>query len=316
MSNSIVYIHEGFNNPGDCFSYAGARHYIHQILPVVYEQSVALRSTHDIPSRLDLSGPDLVVFTGAPWFWENCTNSVKYAGAYAHLQMMRDVRKIAVGIGSCFLAVHSKSRIESIIRSESKALKDFWSCFDTIIVRDILTWWVLSLLGIEAILAPCPSVAVGEWYGAFPGAGNTIVLSEPLEMNFIYTYLTEDDERFYLMETDRLVKAGASTMAWIIRDRSTLPHISLKSMCQEIVQAKASRFFTARVHAALVAMGLGLQGNLLALDSRALSAKLYGADLVGSKASAFETLSANLEPIAPAAVDIRDAINCSLEALL
>lgn len=313
MPNSLLYVYDGFRNPGDCFSYAGARHYIHQAIPVVCEQSVTLESTRDLPSRLDLSGPDLLVFAGAPWFWEGCTRSVKYAGAYAHLQMMSGVRKIAVGVGSCFLAAHGKSAIESIVRSEGKDLKRFWDLFDAIIVRDILAWWILSLVGVEAILAPCPSVAVGEWFGKYPGEGGTVILLEPLEENFMYPYLSKGDEPFYQATVDRLAKGGACCMEWVNLDRSALPSRSLKSMCREIVETHASRFFTARVHAALVAVGLGLQGDLLALDSRALSASLCGATLVGDQAEAFYALSASLESSAPPVADIRDAIHCSLE---
>lgn len=316
MSNSILYVYEGFKNPGDGFSYCGARHYINESIPVVCEQSAMLRSTRDIPSRLDLSGPDLVVFAGAPWFWEGCTKSVKYAGAYAFLQMTPNVKKVAIGVGSCFLANHTKSMIETIVKSESKELQLFWKFFDLIIVRDILAWWILSLVGVDAILAPCPSIAVGDWYGRISINHGTVILSEPLEKNFMYSYMAKEDEAFYLAMVERLAKEGASDMAWVRKDRSTLASRSLKSMCREVEAAQASTFFTARVHAALVAMGMGLRGDLLALDSRALSAKLHGANLIGSHAEAFCDLSDQLEAAAPPVADVGRAIHHSLETLL
>lgn len=316
MSNSVLYVYEGFRNPGDSFSYCGARHYINESIPVVCEQGAMLRSTKDIPSRLDLSGPDLVVFAGAPWFWEGCTKSVKYAGAYAFLQMTPNVRKVAIGVGSCFLANHTKSAIESIIKSEHKELQLFWKSFDLIIVRDILAWWILSLVGVDAVLAPCPSIAVGNWYGRISVDSGTVILSEPLEKNFMYSYMSKEDETSYLAMVERLTKAGAANMEWVLKDRSTLASRSLKSMCQEVEAAQASTFFTARVHAALVAMGMGLRGDLLALDSRALSAKLHGATLVGSHAEAFCGLSDQLEAVAPPVADIGDSIHHSLETLL
>ena len=315
MSCSVLYVYEGFKNPGDSFSYCGARHYIHQTIPVVAEQGVNLRSTRDLLSRLEFSGPDLLVFAGAPWFWEGCSRSVKYAGAHAMLQMHKDVRKLAVGVGSCFLAGHSKERIEAITKEEAANLRQFWGQFDTIIVRDVVAWWMLAMVGVESILAPCPSVAVGEWFGRMQGGSGTVILSENLEKNFMYAYLSEADRAFYQERVARLLGAGASEMPWIAKDRSTLASRSLQSMCREIASKGASTFFTARVHAALVAMGMGLRGELMALDSRALSARLFGAELVGRQAEAFCRLSEDLERSAPSAEVVGDAIRSALEGL-
>jgi hypothetical protein len=316
MSHSILYVYEGFKNPGDSFSYSGTRHYLHKTLDIVCEQSVALRSTRDLPNLLELSGPELVVFAGAPWFWEGSTRSVKYAGAYALMQMTRAVPKIAVGVGSCFLAEHTLPLIEKIVAQESKELRQFWGSFDGIIVRDILAWWILDQVGVPAILAPCPSIAVGDWFGKTHATDGLVVLSEPLEKNFMYSYLSREDELFYRTTVHHLMQKGASCMEWVSNDRSKMGSRSLKSMCKELIGSEAENFFTARVHAALVAMGMGFRGDLLALDSRALSARLYGAELVGSRAEAFYGLSECLEATAPSPEGIEESIHHCLETIL
>jgi len=132
----------------------------------------------------------------------------------------------------------------------------------------------------------------------------------------MYSYLSKEDQAWYAQTVDRWRQEGAAVVPWVTRDRSRLASRSLKRMCQEIEAAQASEFFTARVHAALVASGMGLGGELQALDSRALSAQLYGVDLVGRRAEAFCHLSDQFGSVAPPPADIEGSIRSSLEALL
>jgi len=289
-NNSVLYVYDGFNNPGDAFSYCGTRHYVNAA-GVACEHSVRLRDTRDLPSRLDLSGPDLVVFAGAPWLWEGCVRSEKYAAAYALLKSCAGAGKIAVGVGSCFLAAHTLPVLAAAVDRDRRELSEFWGLFDRVIVRDVLAWWILDRAGVKASLAVCPSVAVGEWYGRLKPAGGKAILSEPLESNFIYRYIPEADREFYSAACSRLRAGGAPEVEWVTRDRAALASRSVKSMSRAIEETGASEFFTARVHAALVAAGLGLKGELQALDSRSLSARLYGIKLVGPQAGAFEEIA-------------------------
>jgi len=316
MAYSLLYVFEGFKNPGDGFSQAGARYFLHEAIRVVCEQNVNLRSTRDLPSLLDLSGPDMIVYAGAPWFWEGCTDSKKYAAAFALNQMARGYPKVALGVGSCFLSAHDLPAIDRILTAEGEVLRRFWSGFDLIVVRDALAWWILHRLGLKATLAPCPSIAVEAWFGLAAGADGLVILGEPLKKNFMYQYLGEHDEAFYRKSLQDLVLSGGTILEWIPKNRVHLASRSLTGICREIRAADCARFFTARVHAALVATGLGLRGSLMALDSRALSASLCGVRLVGPQADFFLSLEAALGRETPAPADVGSAIHQGLEAIL
>lgn len=312
---SVLYVSDDFSNPGDCFSYCGARHYVNEA-GVACEERVALRSTRDLPCRISISGPDLVVFAGAPWFWHGCTRSPKYAAAYALLRVCSGARLLAVGAGSCYLGGMTHGKLEAAVDAEAAALKDFWSLFDRVIVRDALAWWLLDRVGVKAELAPCPSLAVGEWYGRAPAGTGPLLLSEPLEKNFIHSYIQEADRKYYSEECRRLRTGGSAEFEWITADRTALPGRSVRTVCGAIAQSRAGEFFTARVHAALVAKGLGLGGRLQPLDSRALSASLCGVGLAGPQAEVFLELGEKAARNAPAVSDTRRAVVSALEGII
>lgn len=312
MTNSVLYIHEGFENPGDCFSYSGARHYINKI-GVVYEQSVCLKTTSDIPSLLGVSGPDYLVFAGAPWLWDQCTKSTKYIAAYALLNMARGVKKLAIGVGSCFLAQHCDYALADFIRNERQALIDFWSHFDAIIVRDILAWKIFESIGISATLAPCPSIAASEWFGRSSLAEGELVLAEDLEHNFMFDFMRPDDFNYYKQRLDASKDRNGKEILWVGNNRVGGHARSLRSICEEIKSANCRNFFTARVHAALVASSLGLDGELMVLDSRALSAEIHGIKLCGPQAASLLSVAEKLRQAAPAPQKIADAIAQALD---
>lgn len=312
MTNSVLYIHEGFENPGDCFSYCGARHYVNKI-GVVYEQSVCLKTTSDIPSLLGISGPDYLVFAGAPWLWDQCTNSKKYIASYALLSMARDVKKIAIGVGSCFLPNQCNFALTEFINNEKLALFDFWSRFDAIVVRDILAWKILDSIGIDATLAPCPSIAAGEWFGRCTFTSGELLLAEDLEHNFMFDFMRPEDFNYYKHRLDLSKETGGTELLWVGNNRVGGHARSLRSICEEIKSANCQSFFTARVHAALVASSLGMDGDLMVLDSRALSAEIHGIKLCGPHAESLLSVAEKLRQDAPAPLRVEDAIAKALE---
>lgn len=311
MTHSILYIHDGFLNPGDCFSYSGTRHYVSRI-GVVYEHSVVIESTSSIPSLIHVSGPDHLVLAGAPWIWDRCTFSEKYAGMTALLRMARDVHKVAIGIGSCFLPKDVDYALTTFVQNEKAALHEFWSQFDEIVVRDILAWHILDAIGIESTLAPCPSVAVGEWFGKPAMAGGELLLAEDIRRNFVYSYLPQECLEYFGSRIAAMRALGCKEMMWCCTSRAGLHARSLRSMCTELAGTGADRFFTARVHASLVASGMGLQGELMVVDSRALSAELLGVRLVGPQAEmllrASDRLKADGPPMQVIGVAIANAV--------
>ncbi|QLI80131.1 methyltransferase domain-containing protein [Chitinibacter fontanus] len=313
MPNSIMYLHEGFENPGDCFSYAGVRNYLNR-LGVVYEQSVNLKTTRDIPSFLSVSGPEIVVLAGAPWIWDGCVLSEKYKAAFAVLSMARESKKVAFGVGSCFLSNQVDFAIGDFVKKNGRELYIFWSQFDLIIVRDILMWKILDLIGVESHLAPCPSIVVSDWYGTIKCENSRmLLLSERLDLNFMHDYLSDKDFDFYRKRVEFEKANGAKEIGWVQGDRLGASKRSLLTICNEINAAACDRFFTARVHAALVSHGMGLRGELMVVDSRALSAHLCGIELVGVQA---EVLLDGVSGIAGATSIVEDCEKLIFDKIL
>lgn len=87
---------------------------------------------------------------GTPWFWSQCSRSIKYA--WLDEQTRAPGRYVAVGIGSCYALNDTPA-----LGEDTEICQRIWSRFAKIIVRDPVSHSLLNEIGIESVLLPCPS---------------------------------------------------------------------------------------------------------------------------------------------------------------
>lgn len=290
MNNySVLYVHEGFQNPGDAIVFAAARALVNEHLDVLYESTICLKSPQDVDNLAKPSGPDYIILTGAPWIWENCVASDKYRALEKLFARFPTARRIAMGIGTSFLVEHDLINPGNLKGTLGDGFPTVWSMFQTIIVRDVLAQRIFESLEIKSTLLPCPSFLLSEFTTkpkdikcALQGR-EWIIFAQDLRNCFIAVYLDEN----VLSEYEALTLSFQEKETLIIPwgdgagDGSIQAPESVGEIVATMLGLAGARFFTSRVHAALTAISFGLKGHLYPIDSRSLTAMHCGCRLVG-----------------------------------
>lgn len=303
MNNySVLYVHEGFQNPGDAIVFAAARALVNEHLDVLYESSICLKTPQDVDNLAKPSGPDYIILTGAPWIWENCIASDKYRALERLFARFPAARRVAMGIGTSFLVEHDLANPGNLKDTLGGGFPTVWNMFQTIIVRDVLAQRIFESLEIKSTLLPCPSFLLSEFATKPKDIERTlqghkrIILAQDLRNCFIAPYLGENVLSEYEALTLSFQEKGALVIPW--DDSAGDCSIKAPESVGEIVATMwglaGARFLTSRVHAALTAISFGLKGRLYPIDSRSLTAMHCGCRLVGpysaSLSGVFKTL--------------------------
>ena len=275
----VLYVTDGYKNPGDHFSYLGARRVMQSAFQVAGEQAIVAEHFLISEARRQIAPPDLVVLAGAPWLWDQGGTSEKYRAFVAILEAFPEAAKIAIGIGSGFLPSLFSSVKEPGFRRNS-GIANFAS-FDFVSVRDSLAQSCFQLEGIPSMQIPDPA-----WLGVSlkpPRERNeNLVIATDSEKLFIAPYLDQESKDDWNSIVSAEVEAGATRWGWNSQDSdfpgmtSDGPRATLKRLSQ------AKSVVTNRVHAAVLARSLGIETSLFAIDSRALTASAVGAKILGN----------------------------------
>lgn len=231
---------------------------------------------------------DILVVSGTPWIWDDCTESKKYKALNNLISLYKDKPKIAMGIGSCYtvnfnvLNNQIKSKVKDNFRKE---LKKIWNKFDLIFTRDTLASKILYECDIKHYDEICTSshlkkcIEIPKEKKLSPPV---LIFYNPelgLSREGIDKYFIEDYIFFQLrfireyqpiiytiepMEYEWLKNQG------ILSERIT----DIKKLLEVLNDAKF--ILSGRIHSAIPARMLGVEVYLMPVDSRYLTVTKLG----------------------------------------
>lgn len=298
---NVLYVHEGFANPGDGYVYVGARHCITNSMAVAAEASLSLSRRPTDQSLREYGTIDVIVVAGAPWFWDQAASSEKLRWLAEIVDRNPRAIKIALGAGSCLLP--SLKQMATDERFVAGCVSKVFSQFDLVIVRDSVAHELLRRRGIDALHMPDPTFFVPaaltpsrSTAGYRPLDPNRerkrgMVVATPPTTHFLRKYFAKGT----LEEWDGLVQSkvrdGYDLFLWADDDDADYqPYRSIEKkgrlgianfrQLAEVLQLY-SHVVTNRVHAAALAQAFGVPSLLFGYDSRCLTAQSVGSTVVG-----------------------------------
>ena len=167
-TKQILVIHANSDyNCGDQLIYLGAKHLITEALGgsqnIDFKQFDIYRAEHNpitYPSFYPWGDIDIIALAGSPWIWDQCLKSPKYQVLTNVLKRYPKIKKIALGLGSCFTWEQYESMINNPLLSLQQVLNisddsciqliDLYKQFDYITVRDHFCKLFFDKLGIES----------------------------------------------------------------------------------------------------------------------------------------------------------------------
>lgn len=298
---NILYVHEGFTNPGDGFVYVGVRHCLANSASVVAEASLSLSREPTKQALREFGAIDAIVVAGAPWFWDQAATSEKVRWLTQVVDRYPNAIKIAVGAGSCLLP--NLKHMTTVERFVTGSVADVFDRFDLLIVRDNVALELLRLRGINAVHMPDPTFFVPMALMPSQGTASAhsrppaptrkrgIVVATPPTTHFLRKYFAKGT----LEEWDELVlskvRDGYDLFLWADDDdanyrpyrtldkQGRLGTLSLRQLAE--VFPLYSHVVTNRVHVAALAQAFGVSSLLFGYDSRCLTAQSVGSTVIG-----------------------------------
>ena len=240
-------------------------------------------------------GYHAMIVTGTPWLWDMCNRSNKVQGL-KHLLENISCKKIALGIGSCYplttntlgqflFQVDGKGRPDPTRQDSLREIKEIYSMFDLIVVRDQIALRVFEEIGIKAHETICPaafSVDAAENIEA----GETrplLVFTNPSEgisnesCDSVYTSDFIQFQKWFKETYDpRVVTMCPLDRDWCVGQGWEVEWIQDIKRFEEILM-QTSFCISSRVHAAIPATVFGIDTYILPLDTRYLTAVKVGA---------------------------------------
>lgn len=233
---------------------------------------------------------DLSVITCTPWIWHDADNSAKYAILRDYVSTINTRKLIAFGVGSAYNLDHNNNQERYAGEIETRSTLDVWGKVDKVVCRDRLAYLIYSeMLGSDKVeLLPCPSFYSSQVFGVQP---------DPVhERLLVFCNITPEtqwgmqpgDVQIAMDLQDKLVSSGVPTMTMTDGDYDSFvqrygkkPAHDLRSP-KRIIEtiARYHSLISARVHACMPALSLGMDVDIIPLDSRSLTAIQVGANAV------------------------------------
>lgn len=250
---------------------------------------------------------DFSVVMCTPWLWDQAASSRKYNILRTFNNSIASKKRIALGVGASFLLHHRGADESYPGQASAIECSADWQSFDLIICRDRLALRLYKEIVPEerVMLLPCPSYYVAEHFGidASKSGSHLLVFADVASDN--YWGVQEKDIKVTNDHQEAMILAGYPVMTMFDRDYRVFkqrygrePDANLRSPREIVTEiARHGALTSPRVHACMPALSLGLTTNILALDSRALTAIGLGATSVGPALYEMEAFCERIDAI-------------------
>ncbi len=235
---------------------------------------------------------DMLVISGTPWFWDICTESTKYDLLRKVVEVHKDAKKVALGLGACYpLATNV---IKNYIEREgdtsgakerfSSDIKQIFGNFDFITTRDPIAQYILDSLGIKSVELFCPAVfsCEGE-HRENEDKKPLLIFINPEE--FVSSSSLDAIMKKWLVEFQLSIikKYKPSIIVSSVRDAEWLQEhklygewiLSAEGIIEKIKEHNP--IYSSRVHLAIPACVFGKTTYIFTLDTRYLTVSKMGA---------------------------------------
>ena len=286
---SVVYLHEGFVNPGDGYAYIGTRHCVQNSIPVVAEKSISLARDLDRALLRESGEPDLIVVAGAPWLWDRAPESTKLERLNRLFDVWPHPASIAFGIGSCLLPPMARMLDDPVF--SGACVPEIFSTFDCVTERDEIARDLFQRAGVASFHEPDPAFFVPMISLAQPAMKRGAVIATPPTTHFLADYINDEARSSWDTIVRKSVEEGFDLFLWADDDDENYPPYSglkisgrlgiLPPRALPMALSQYREVRTNRVHAAVLSRGLGIPATLFGYDTRALTAGALGAHVIG-----------------------------------
>lgn len=259
-------------------------------------------------NKLSLPRYDYAMALCTPWIWDRAHLSTKYSILLDFQQNIKSEKKIALGVGSSFLLDYDNSSQEKFIgQITTNSSKYYWNFFDKIICRDALAYELYSRIVSEEklLILPCPSFYISQLFEIphQPSKDQLLVFCHVSTANM--WGLKQPHANAVMSYQDDLVRSGVDTATMIDRDHEAFverygrpPTVRLRHPLDVVRRiARYRRLVSARVHACMPALSLGLAVEIIPLDSRALTAIHLGAKPIAVGLDRLERYAQSIPPL-------------------
>jgi len=223
---------------------------------------------------------DYFVLAGTPWIWDKCTYSKKFKVLKSTLKKYGNIKKIGLGIGSCFpLYYDNNYEFIKFLFSSKKEFKEsinsIFKQFDLLFVRDNLAQYALNATSVFPYFAYCTSVFGKDFRNESRSTKRPVLIFyDPCSGISKGTCDKPFLENYYSLQKEIARKYNASVLCITKGDaicalkKGIIPKIvtSLKKMSEYL--DKASWVVSGRVHMAVLAWKKNIPTYIMPVDSR------------------------------------------------
>lgn len=289
----VLYLHPyRGTNLGDNFTLEGSKYLMTKAIgehEIIMADLAEVEGNPDIVfkkyRKIDI---DIFVVSGTPWIWDCCTLSKKYQALKNLLEVYKNKKKIAMGIGSCYNVNFSilNSQFNNPAKIElNESLRLIWSQFDLIFTRDILAARILYRLGIKCFDEICTSSHLKhciELPKETKKEKPSLIFYNPelglsrkgLDKCFVEDYIFFQ-LRFIREYNPNIYTIEPMEYEWLTNQGILSERISDIKRLLEILNN--SKFvLSGRIHSAIPSQMLGVETFLMPVDSRYLTAIKLG----------------------------------------
>jgi len=249
-----------------------------------------------------------------PWIWDRCETSVKYEILKDFNKRATADRRLALGLGSAYHLdsdqIDKKTGVWDPRTIEM--VQEYWEGYEHIVCRDRLAYHMFGQFIPEDRLTimPCPSFYISQVFDIKPKKIKSEVLVYAEINSQIFWKIREDQVQKPMDYQDKLIKDGIDVITMIPRDRDHFRDTYGREPTYHVVDpldivntiGEYSKLISPRVHACMPALSLGLDVEIIPLDTRALTAVHLGAKPIINSLELAEEFSAPIEPMSLEAV--------------
>jgi hypothetical protein len=289
----VLYLHpyKG-TNLGDLFTLEGSKYLMTKAIGYHEMLMIDLSTVEENPNlvfeKYIKEDIDIFVVSGTPWIWDCCTSSKKYKALTNLLELYKDKKKIAMGIGSCYAlnaAVLSQQIMCEKKKGFIKELNEVWSKFDLIFTRDTMASKILEYAEVKHFDEICTSSHLKKCIES-PKIKKeeipSLIFYNPelgLSRESLDKYFVEDyiffQLRFIKEYNPNIYTIEPMEYEWLKSHGINSERISDINKLLEILN-NSKFILSGRIHSAIPARMLGKDVFLMPVDSRYLTTTKLG----------------------------------------